>query len=797
VSLLTYFVTIFLFYYIQQKNIKQIAIKEYERCVKNINTLESEFFKNRNLSTNHIKQVEKALGLKFTPSELKQQELMSEDGVYRFSLEKRYDKSCLSCHISKKEDDLAGSFLVTIDFKDVISSSKKLTLLFFILLSPIPIFGAIFIASIVSKRIENIKTQILKEIDNINNVKDLTRVEEIKKNTIFKELDDIFDGLNRFLKKTRETAVDRDILELEIKILKKFLITSEVIRDWRKYVLSLIVDMNKIIEVQLAFSLFRVNENDFCLEFFWTKPPSEELKEYVEKLIEIRCKNFYSQYCHFKAISIHHSVAPSDRCEIFHPSILHFETKSLILDEPKIGGIVGVGINTKDVEDKAKSLVIEGILTTLLNVIGSVKAIAKYNKELEYYSTRDNITNLFNQRIFWELLNYEVARGRRHNYKFAVAIIDLDNFKFLNDNFGHDIGDSFLSGVAEVIKKNVRLGDIVARYSGDEFTIIMPETDSNEAYNISKRILEKIEKFTLNHKDKQINITASAGYAIFPDHGDDAKELFAFADTMLFKSKTEGKNKVLKPSDEDIYRVNKLISEKSFQITRAIDENRIIPFFQPIIDLKTGSIGYYEVLCRIDMGDKIISAYEFIEIAEKTGNIIKIDYIMMENAFNILKNHPGKTLFINLSPKSLIITEFIPKVIDTTKRYGINPENIVFELTERDTVRNLSILEKFVANLRSEGYKFAIDDFGSGFSSYDYIKRFPVDYVKIDGEFIKNILTSSKDLAIVKSLLILTEEFGIKTIAEFVENQEVLGKLKELKVDYAQGYLIGKPDKKL
>jgi len=206
----------------------------------------------------------------------------------------------------------------------------------------------------------------------------------------------------------------------------------------------------------------------------------------------------------------------------------------------------------------------------------------------------------------------------------------------------------------------------------------------------------------------------------------------------------------------------------------------------------------YEVLCRIDLGDRVLSAYEFIDIAEKTGSIFKIDYLMIENAIRKLVETKNKSsLFINLSPKTLIISEFIPKVIGITDKYDIDAGRLVFELTERDTVKNILLLEKFVFNLKEKGYKFAIDDFGAGFSSYDYIKRFPVDYVKIDGDFIRNITKSSKDLAIVESLLVLTKEFKIKTVAEFVENEEILEVVKGLGVDYAQGYFVGRPSENL
>lgn len=795
ISLATYISAIGIYFIIEEKNLRDFTTKEqlrYKNLIEKIETGEVQKFQ----MFNHIKHTESLLEATYIPPT----KLESIDESFKKThllIERRYNKSCLSCHQNKKIGESAGGFLIKFSLQESYLASRKINFNIFFLLSPIPLLGAYLIASFTTKKIDRFKNQLKKEIEHINKVEQLAKIEEIKKEIFILELDEIFTELNKFLKKTRETAVDRDILEFEIKILEKFLITSDVIKDWRKYVASLISDINQVINIQLVFSLFRISENDFSLEFFWTSHPSEELKEYAEKMIEIRCREFYKPYCEFKSISVHHAVIPSDKCEIFHPNMLHFETKSLILEEPKIGGIIGVGVNTKHSDDKIKSLVIEGILTTLLNVIGSVKAISRYNKELEYYSTRDHITNLFNQRVFWELLTYQVARDKRHGRKFALLIIDLDNFKFLNDNCGHDVGDRFLSEVSDIIKKSVRLGDIVARYSGDEFTVIMPETDSEEAYNVAIRLIDKIEKFKFHQKDKTISVTASIGYAIFPDHGSEAKELFAFADTMLFKAKSEGKNKVLVPTDDDIAFANRMISEKSYQIIRAIEENRIIPYFQPIMDLKTGSIDNYEVLCRIDMGDKIVSAYEFIEIAERTGNITKIDYLMMENAFKILTQHPGKTLFINLSPKSLIITEFIPNVLKITSKYGVKPDNIVFELTERETVKNISALEKFVANLRSEGYKFAIDDFGSGFSSYEYIKRFPVDFVKIDGDFIKNILTSSKDMAIVKSLLILTEEFNIKTIAEFIENQEIFDKIKELNINYGQGYFIGKPQKNM
>jgi EAL domain-containing protein (putative c-di-GMP-specific phosphodiesterase class I) len=190
----------------------------------------------------------------------------------------------------------------------------------------------------------------------------------------------------------------------------------------------------------------------------------------------------------------------------------------------------------------------------------------------------------------------------------------------------------------------------------------------------------------------------------------------------------------------------------------------------------------------------ILNAGEFIEVAERLGAISKLDLILMEKVFEKVKieGYKGR-LFINLSTKSLILSEFIPGILKLAKQYNIAPDKVVFEITERDTVKNISLLEKFVDNLKFEGFGFSIDDFGSGLSSFHYVKRFPIDFVKIDGDFIRSMVRSEKDMAIVKTMLVLAKEFNIKTVAEYVENKDILDAIKALGIDYGQGYYIGNP----
>lgn len=249
------------------------------------------------------------------------------------------------------------------------------------------------------------------------------------------------------------------------------------------------------------------------------------------------------------------------------------------------------------------------------------------------------------------------------------------------------------------------------------------------------------------------------------------------------------------PSEHDDVEVLKSMGEKSILIIEALSQRRIVPYFQPIMNIKDSKIEAYEVLTRIITSDRVVPASEFIETAENMGVIGKIDYQLIELAFAKVKEsaYHGK-LFLNLSPKALILNEFIPTVRKLLKDYDVDPSKLVFEITERDTVKGLNIIEKYIHELKSEGFRFAIDDFGAGYSSFQYIKAFSIDFLKVDGEFIRNMSgTSIVENAIVSSIAGLADKLGIKTIAEFVETKEVFGQVESAGIHYAQGYFIKKP----
>ncbi|RJQ21543.1 MAG: bifunctional diguanylate cyclase/phosphodiesterase [Nitrospiraceae bacterium] len=704
---------------------------------------------------------------------------------------------CLECHTNAGTADVLGIIDVENDLAPTINAGKKRVSLILLLIFPVPIFGALIVSSIVSRKITGSLNTLQKRVESINSVKDLKLLAMNDIDLAFREFNALFDGFKNTVQRLRDVAIDKDILEFEIRLLEKFIITSELVKDWKDHIKHILIEINRIMEAYCLFSLFVMNDETYDIEIFWRNTPSLNTRETIERIIRQKLMA-HPYFRNLNGLNIVHNVVlPLSNLPELNEDALEMQTKTLMLDSPRIGGIIGIGVNVDLSFEPTRALVIEGVLTTLLNVVGSVKAIYKYTKDLEYYATRDPLTNLFNQRVFWELLDYETERARRHNYKFSVLVIDIDNFKVINDIYGHIFGDKFLQGVSAIIRNIFRKEDMVARYGGDEFAGVILDSDEENAYLVAKRIKEGLKEFSLKAPDGvAVKATVSIGIAVFPSHAGSPKDLFLLADSMVGSAKSSGKDRILIPSTEDIADVFKHVSEKNIIIMSAIEEKKIIPYFQPIMNVKTKQIEAYETLMRIELDDKIMSAAEFVELATDIGVINKMDTILMEKVFEKASemNYTGN-LFLNISPKALIFSEFLPNIRSMVKNYRINPARIVFEITERDTVRNLSLLEKFVLDLKFEGFKFAIDDFGSGFSSFQYIKLFPIDFVKVEGDFIRSMIGSGNEvnMAIVNSISTFTAQVGIKTIAEYVEDEEILKTIGLMGIDYAQGYHIGKP----
>jgi diguanylate cyclase (GGDEF)-like protein len=706
------------------------------------------------------------------------------------------DNNCINCPQDAEPDRVFAIVRVNHDISNLISEAQNRLLTNLIYISPFPIFLALFVIAYLNKRINNSVKSLEASIDQINRVSDLSNMNLQNDVHTFSELNHIYGKVEKLSEKLHDLAVDKDLLKFEIQLLEKFVITSEVVKDWREYVNLLLIEINEVMHVYNLFSIFKVDDEMYALEVFWLRPPSDNTKRWLNEKIEQTLSN-HPVFCDQFSMDVKHHVANADGEVIsMKKEEIQLQTKSLVLDKPKIGGIVGIGVNSEVNNDSTRQLVTSSILSTLINVVGSVKAIYKYTQDLEYYATRDPLTNLHNQRIFWEMLDYEVIRAQRHEDTFTVLMIDMDNFKAINDNFGHGFGDKTLQTVSQAIRNALRSGDFLARYGGDEFAIILPESDIEQAQVITTRILENIHNMELQTTEgEMVDAAMSIGIAIYPDHAVNSRELFMFADNMMYKAKSAGKDRTYIPNEDDILEVFRDLNEKSVMINRAIKDRTVIPYFQPLLELESGQVGAVEVLCRIKLSDGgIMGAHEFIEIAEKMGIIHNLDFIMLEKALQQTKieNYQG-LVFVNISPRSLVLSEFIPEVIRIVNQTQIARERIVFEITERDTVKNMTLLKKFVINLKSEGFKLAVDDFGSGFSSFHYLKHFPIDFVKIDGEFVANMIHNPKDHAVVRCISNLAHELNAQTIAEYVESKEVLDAVKSVGITFAQGYHIRQP----
>ena len=428
-----------------------------------------------------------------------------------------------------------------------------------------------------------------------------------------------------------------------------------------------------------------------------------------------------------------------------------------------------------------------------------IRAINRYALEMESFATRDPLTGLYNQHTFWDLLQYETQRAKRQDYKFSLLLIDLDNFKVINDKYGHEVGDLYLKEFADVLRAAVRKGDIPSRYEGDNFMAILPICDEEQAYVVAQRIMDTMRGKAINLPDGlQIRETVSIGASVFPSHAEQPHDLYLLADSMLGRAKSSGKDHMAFPSEQDNITLLRNMGDTNILILEALHSRKhkkLVPYFQPIVDVQTRTVLAYEVLTRILANDRVIPAADFIEAAENMGAIGKIDYQLIEQAFIIAKerNYPG-TLFLNLSPKAMVIRDFIPTIRSLFRAFDIKPETMVFEITERDTVKNVRMIEDFVHKLRSEGFRFAIDDFGAGYSSFQYLKSFPVDYLKVDGEFIRNMQGAGTiEREIVSSIAALANRLKIKTIAEYVETEGILGEVAAAGIHYAQGYYIKRP----
>ena len=717
--------------------------------------------------------------------------------VIRMVYPMRTTAICQSCHTNASVGDVLGVIDIRQNIGPAVAEHRQHFTYAFAPVVPVILIATFLIVMYIRRRLEHPIHQLAKDIRAVNKLADLRDLEVRPLDLGFSEFDAVAGEIRLLTERIRAIAVDREMLEFEIRLLEKFILSSEVIKDWHEYVKSLIIDIDSVLPVYVMFSVFKTGEEAYDLETFWRRRPSDSTKQTLEDCL----RHVWQHTSYFEtgySIRIRHYVADyATETPELRAADIEVQIRSFLVDAPKIGGIVGIGMQPQSQTDPTRLLVVQSILATLLNLVGSVKAIDKYTKDLEYYATRDPLTNLFNQRVFWELIDNEVVRSSRQGCKFSVLAIDADNFRSINDLYGHGVGDTFLQLVVQGIKAAIRDDDLLSRYTGDQFVAILPVTDMVAAEAVASRVIESVAAVTMTAPDGSlVGGSVSIGMATYPDHAMAAQDLFLFADNMMYRAKAEGKSRVVVPNEQDVIDVFRTLGEKSMLILNAVEKRSVVPFFQPIINVASGQVEAIEVLSRIRIEDgSFIVADEYVAIAEKMGVMHRLDFIQLERTLEAVEEtgYQGM-LFINMSPRALVLNDFVQQTRRIASQFTIDPTRLVFEITERETIKNMALFERFIGTLRGEGFKLAIDDFGSGFSSFHYVKRFPIDFLKLEGDFILGMMNSEKDRALVRSIVTLSKDLGIRTVAEYVEERAVLDQVEVQGIDLAQGYYVKRPN---
>lgn len=420
-------------------------------------------------------------------------------------------------------------------------------------------------------------------------------------------------------------------------------------------------------------------------------------------------------------------------------------------------------------------------------------------KELTYQANHDALTGLVNRRGFELLLNQAMQSKRP---EFVFCYVDLDQFKIINDTCGHIAGDELLRQIGHLLNNYIRKNDVLARLGGDEFGILMQSCNIREVGLIAQKLIDKISQYRFFWEGKSFAITASIGIASLTQKIKNTTDLLRNADIACYTAKDAGRNcfRIYQEGKSDTSQLHGDM-EWVNKINHALENNNFCLYAQKIVpNVTTTETGlHYEVLLRmLDDNGGIIPPNAFLPAAERYHLMTKIDKWVIEHQFEYLSMHPAhlaelELCSINISGPSLTAPEFQQTVIDRLQYYKIPAAKICFEITETATISNLTDAIAFIDAMHEKGCRFALDDFGTGLSSFAYLKYLPVDYLKIDGVFVKGIVEDPIDYAMVKSIHEVATVMGKKTVAEFVENSDIELKLKEIGVHYSQGYGIAKP----
>lgn len=436
-------------------------------------------------------------------------------------------------------------------------------------------------------------------------------------------------------------------------------------------------------------------------------------------------------------------------------------------------------------------------------VLRDVSREQQYMDQLSWNASHDTLTGLENRGEFERRLQKLMTQGIHQVKPCALLYIDLDQFKLINETSGHSAGDEVLCEVSRMLQRNLRESDCLARMGGDEFAVLLKNCPPSSVSSIAEKLREAAQQLQTHWGDKTLRTGFSIGVVHIPGDSTNASDLLRMADMACCQAKERGRNKVFFYTAEDGM-FSRYVSEMEWatRIRSAFDEDRFCLYAQSIASLQSEQCTgmHFEVLLRLrDENGQILVPSNFIPAAERFGFMPALDRWVIAKSLQTLAQQQGyaeliDTCSINLSGPSLNDDGLLEFVTTQIQQHGIAPEALCFEITETSAIGNLSNATRLIQALRAMGCRFALDDFGVGMSSLTYLKQLPVDYLKIDGGFVRGMLQDKGDYAMVEMINRIGQTLGKKTVAEFVESREIAEELMRMGVDYAQGYAIARPE---
>jgi diguanylate cyclase (GGDEF)-like protein/PAS domain S-box-containing protein len=422
----------------------------------------------------------------------------------------------------------------------------------------------------------------------------------------------------------------------------------------------------------------------------------------------------------------------------------------------------------------------------------------RYEGELGYLVEHDPLTGLLNRRGFVRELTHEMAYSHRYGGDGAVLFLDLDDFKWINDTLGHATGDEVITEVARILGERLRDTDAIGRLGGDEFAVLLPRTTSDEAQSLSAGLVASVRDGCAVSLPGGRRVTVSVGVNQFADAEHvSADDILVDADSAMYSAKEAGKDRVVVASATTHEQTRKRVTWAE-RVAWAVRDGLFELYCQPIIDFASNNVSQWELLLRLPGdGGELIMPSSFLYAAERSGLILEIDRWVVGQALSLIAAQRDRgcsvRFEVNISGRSVGDPRLLAHIEQGLAGTGIDPASLVLEVTETAAIANMDRARGFATKLQALGCGFALDDFGAGFGSFYYLKHIPFDYVKIDGEFVRNLPTSSTDRLIIDSIVQMCRGLGKRTIAEFVGDNETVGLLKEHGVDYGQGFYLGKP----